>query len=169
MQSLTIQGTAKLDIKACCPRLLRPARVHHTTGAFSPSFAARPSLRRSGRCYTQRLSPTAAQEQPDREPSVDNGQIQSPTGSDLRPQVSESKLPAETKAEPRVGLAGSIVMWGFLVVSKQYRKNHVGALEVVAFVHYSYEVLTSALNAVSVCWVIVLYILKVISARHATP
>ena len=47
---------------------------------------------------------------------MDNGQIQSPTGSDLRPEVSESKLPAKAKEEPRVGLAGSIVMWGFLVV-----------------------------------------------------
>lgn len=120
MQSSTGLGAARSTGLACCPRLLRPVCAHLKPRAVFQSFSATSALRQSTSSRRQRLCTiTAAQDQPDREPSVDNGQIQSPTGSDLRPQVSESKISADVKEEPKLGLAGSIVMWGFLVVCVQ--------------------------------------------------
>ena len=116
MQKITLLGAPTTQVSACRPCLLRPACAQLRRRASTVSFGLRPAFRVST-AQKQRLSPSAAQEQPDRQSTVDNGQIQSPTGSDIRSQISESKLPAEVKEEPRLGLAGSIVMWGFLVVS----------------------------------------------------
>lgn len=116
MQKITLPDALTTQATACRPCLLRPACAQLRRRASTVSFGLRPAFRVST-AQKQRLSPSAAQEQPDRQSTVDNGQIQSPTGSDIRPQVSESKLSAEVKEEPRLGLAGSIVMWGFLVVS----------------------------------------------------